>query len=156
MTKKDSGPEEITPWELTDLPVAPPGAAPATAELQKIIRKHYREPILDDDPVCAEIDGRTHRVSDIGSRGLGLTAPSLDGFLAGAPCSITLHIGDNTIALRGKITHVSPGETSGECHCGIEFINLSQKDEQALQRFLTEHHARLFGGTSRSADLGRD
>ena len=156
MTKKDSGPKEITPWELTDLPVAPPGAAPAAAELQKIIRKHYREPILDDDPVCAEIDGHTHRVSDIGSRGLGLKAPSPDSFLAGTQCSITLHIGDNTIALRGKITHVSPGEASGECHCGIEFIDLSQKDEQALQRFLTEHHARLFSRTSSSADLGRD
>ena len=156
MTKKDSGPEEITPWELTDLPVAPAGAAPAATELQKIIRRHYREPILDDDPVCAGIDSHTHRVSDIGSRGLGLTVPALGGFLAGASCSITLHIGDNTITLSGRITHVSPSENTGECHCGIEFIDLSQNDEQALQRFLTEHHARLFRGTNRSADLGRD
>jgi len=156
MTKKENGTEEISPWELTDLPVAPPGAAPTTAELQKIIRKHYREPILDDDPVCAEIDGHTHRVSDIGSRGMGLTVPSLGGFLAGAPCSITLHIGDNTIALSGRITHVSPSENTGDCHCGIEFVDLSQNDEQTLQRFLTEHHTRLFGKTNRSADLGRD
>jgi hypothetical protein len=156
MTKKENGTEEISPWELTDLPVAPPGAAPAAADLQKIIRKHYREPILEDDPVCAEINGHTHRVSDIGSRGLGLIVPSRDGFLADASCSVTLHIGDNTITLSGRITHVSPSENTGEFHCGIEFINLSQNDEQALQRFLTEHHARLFSRTSRSADLGRD
>ncbi|MFA6498919.1 MAG: PilZ domain-containing protein [Desulfurivibrionaceae bacterium] len=156
MTKKERGTEEIAPWELTDLPIPLAGSSPADADLQKIIRKNYREPILDDDPVRAEIDGLAHRVCDIGSRGLGLIVPSLDSFLAGTVYSITLHIGDNTITLRGKITHTSPSETSGECHCGIEFIDLSQKDEHALQHFLTAHHARLFGAISRLADLGRD
>lgn len=156
MTKKESGTEEIAPWELRDLPVAPVGANPADAELKKIIRKNYREPILDDDPVGAEIDGLTHRVCDIGSRGLGLLVPALGGFLTGTAYSITLHIGDSAITLQGKVTHISPSETSGECHCGIEFIDLSKKDEQTLQHFLTAHHARLFGGRSRSADLGRD
>ena len=156
MTEKKSGDEEIAPWEFTDLHVAPAGANPADADLKKIIRKNYREPIADDDPVCAEIDGLTHRVCDIGSRGLGLIVPSLGGFLAGTPYNITLHIGDNTIALRGKVTHVSPSETSGKCLCGIEFIDLSQKDEHILQHFLTAHHAGLFGGTSGPADLGRD
>lgn len=156
MTEKKNGTEEIAPWEFTELHTAPAGATLADADLEKIIRKNYREPILDDDPVRAEIDGASHRVCDIGSRGLGLIVPSLDGFPAGAPYSITLHIGDNTLALRGKVTHISPSEISGECHCGIEFIDLSKKDEQTLQHFLTEHHARLFGGTNRSADLGRD
>jgi hypothetical protein len=157
MTKKKSGPEEAAPWELKDLPVAPAGANLADAiDLQKIIRKNYREPILDDDTVYAEIDGRTHRVCDVGNRGLGLIVPSLGGFLTGTPYSVTLHAGGNTIALRGKVTHISPSETSGECHCGIEFVDLSKKDEQALHHFLTTHHARLFGGTSRPADLGLD
>lgn len=156
MTEKKNGTEEIAPWEFTNLQTAPAGATLADTDLQKIIRKNYREPILDDDPVCAEINDRTHKVCDIGSRGLGLIVPSLDIFLAGTAYSITLHIGDNTIALQGKVTHISPSETSGECHCGIEFIDLSQKDEQTLQQFLTAHHARLFGGTSVSADLGRD
>ena len=156
MTKKKIGTEEIPPWELTDLPVAPSGATSAGADLQKIIRKNYREPILDDDPVTAEIDGLPHRICDIGSHGLGLIVPSLGGFLAGTLYSITLHIGDNTITLRGKVTHISPSDASGECHCGIEFVELKQKDEQTLQHFLTAHHARLFGGTSHSADLGRD
>lgn len=156
MTKKENGTEEIEPWELTDLPVPPAGVTPADTDLKKIIRKNYREPIAEDDPVCAEIDGLTHRVCDIGSRGLGLIIPSRGDFLAGTAYSITLHIGDNTVTLRGKVTHISPSEPSGECHCGIEFIELSQQDEQTLQHFLTAHHARLFGGTSRSADLGRD
>ncbi|MFH1021212.1 MAG: PilZ domain-containing protein [Pseudomonadota bacterium] len=156
MTKKEHETKEIAPWELTDLPVAPTGANPVDADLQKIIRKNYREPILDDDPVCAEIDGFKHLVCDIGSRGLGLIVPSLDGFLSGTAYSITLHIGDNTITLRGKVTHTSPSENSGECHCGIEFIDLSQKDEQTLQHFLTAHHARLFGGASRPAGPGRN
>lgn len=156
MTKKESGTEEIAPWELTGLPVAPDGATPAHTDLQKIIRKNYREPILDDDPVCAEIDGRTHRVCDIGSRGVGLLVPALGGFLAGTLYDITLHVGDNTIVLQGKVTHISPSETSGECHCGIEFIDLNKKDEQALQHFLSVHHAKLFGETSRPPDLGRD
>ena len=156
MTEKKNGTEEIAPWEFTNLHAAPAGATLADADLQKIIRKNYREPILDDDPVCAEINDSTHKVCDIGSRGLGLIVPSLDVFLAGTAYSITLHIGDNTIALRGKVTHISPSETSGECHCGIEFIDLSQKDEQTLQHFLAAHHARLFGGTSVPADLGRD
>lgn len=155
MSKKENGTGEITPWELADLPVAPPGASPTDADLKKIIRKNYREPILDDDPVCAEIDGQTHRISDIGSRGLGLIIPAYSGLLAGTSYSITLHILDNAITLRGKITHISPSETSGECHCGIEFIDLSQKDEQILHDFLVDHHARLFGGTSRSADPRR-
>ena len=156
MTKKENEPEEISPWELKGLAVAPTGACSSAADLQEIIRKNYREPILDDDPVCAEINDSTHKVCDIGSRGLGLIVPSRDVFLAGTAYSITLHIGDNTIALRGKVTHISPGETSGECHCGIEFIDLGKKDEQTLQRFLAAHHARLFGGTSVPADLGRD
>ncbi|HIJ90294.1 MAG: PilZ domain-containing protein [Desulfobulbaceae bacterium] len=157
MTKKKSGTEESAPWELTSLPVAPTGVNPAdAADLQKIIRKNYREPILDDDAVCAEIDGRTHRVCDIGGRGMGLIVPTLDSFPAGSPHSITLHIDDNTITLRGKVTHISPSETSGECHCGIEFIDLSKKDEHTLQYFLTAHHARLFGGTCRPADPGRN
>ena len=156
MTKKESKTEEIVPWELTGLPVAPTRVGSADADLQKIIRKNYREPILDDDPVCAEIDGRSHRICDIGSRGLGLIIPALGSLLAGTAYSITLHIGDNTINLRGKVTHTSPSETSGECHCGIEFTDLSHTDEHTLQQFLTAHHARLFGGTSRSADLGRD
>ena len=156
MTKKKNGAEEIAPWELTDLPAAPTGTTTTAADLQKIIRKNYREPILDDDPINAEIDGLPHRVCDIGSRGLGLIVASLDGFLAGTPHSITLHIGDNTITLQGRVTHISPSETSGECHCGIEFIDLKQKDEQTLQYFLTAHHARLFGEISHSADLDRD
>ena len=156
MTKKKSSPEETAPWELKSLPVAPVGAKPADADLKKIIRKNYREPILDDDTVCAEIDGHIHRVCDVGSRGLGLIVPSLGGFVTGAPYSVTLHVGDSTIALRGKVTHISPSETSGECHCGIEFIDLSKNDEHTLQHFLTAHHARLFGGTSRPADLGMD
>jgi hypothetical protein len=156
MAKKKREPEDTTPWELADLPVAPVGTKPGDADLKKIIRKNYREPILDDDTVCAEIDGCMHRVCDVGNRGLGLIVPSLGGFLTGATCRVTLHVGDNTIALRGKVTHISPSETSGECHCGIEFIDLSQKDEQTLQHFLTAHHARLFGGTSRPADLGLD
>lgn len=156
MTKKKSEPEETTPWELTDLPVAPVGAKPADADLKKIIRKNYREPILDDDTVCAEIDGHIHRVCDVGSRGLGLIVPSLGGFLTGTAYNVTLHVGDNTIALRGKVSHISPSEISGECHCGIEFIDMNQKDEHTLQHFLATHHARLFGKTSRPADLGLD
>jgi len=156
MSKKKSGTEEIAPWELTDLPAPPIGVNPADADLQKIIRKHYREPIAEDDPVRGEINGRTHRVCDIGSRGLALIVPSLDSFPAGTAYGITLHIGDNTIALQGKVTHTSPSETSGECHCGIEFIDLSKKDEQTLQHFLTAHHARLFGRTSGPADPGWD
>ena len=156
MTKKESGTEHIAPWELTALPIAPDGASPASADLQKIIRKNYREPMLDDDPVRAEIEGISHRVCDIGNRGLGLIVPSLDSFPAGAAYSITLHIGDNTITLHGKVTHISPSETSGECHCGIELIDLNQNDEQTLQQFLTAHHAKLFGAINRSADLGRD
>ncbi|MDG4475256.1 PilZ domain-containing protein [Thiovibrio frasassiensis] len=156
MTKKESGTEEITPWELTGLPIAPAGGSPASGDLEKIIRKNYREPIAEDDTVCAEIDGRTHRVCDIGSRGMGLIVPALSGFLAGTLYGIMLHIDNNTITLRGKVTHISPSETSGECQCGIEFIELNPKDEEALQQFLTAHHARLFSTTSRSADLGRD
>lgn len=156
MTKKESETEEIVPWELTGLPVAPTEASSADADLRKIIRSNYREPILDDDQVCAEIDGRSHRICDVGSRGLGLIIPTLGSLLAGTVYSITLHIGDYTVNLRGKVTHTSPSETSGECHCGIEFIDLSHTDERTLQQFLTAHHARLFGGTSRSADLGRD
>jgi len=157
MTKKKNGTEETEPWELADVLAAPRGAnAVDAADLKKIIRKNYREPIADDDLASAEIDGRTLRVCDIGSHGLGLIVPSLGGFLAGTPYSITLHIGDNAIALRGKVTHVSPSETSGECHCGIEFIDLKPKDERILQHFLIAHHARLFGETNRSADLGRD
>ncbi|MBU4118051.1 MAG: PilZ domain-containing protein [Proteobacteria bacterium] len=156
MTNKKSGPEETAHWELKDLPVAPDGATPTAADLEKIIRKNYREPIADDDPVCAEIDGLTHRVCDIGSRGLGLILSSPGAFQAGSSCSITLHIGNNTITLRGKTTHISPIETSGEYHCGIEFINLGQNEEQTLQHFLTAHHIRLFGKTSDAADRGRD
>lgn len=156
MSMKKNRPDEITPWELTELPVAPAGATPAETDLKKIIRKNYREPILDDDPVCAEVDGATYRVCDIGSRGLGLIVPALDSFPEGSTYSLTLHIDANAISLKGKISHISPSETSGECHCGIEFVALNPTDEQALQTFLTTHHARLFGGTSRSADLGHD
>jgi len=156
MTKEKIGTEEIGPWELKDLPVAPAGTNPTHADLQKIIRKNYREPIADADAVCAKIDGRTHRVYDIDSRGLGLIVPSLGVFLAGASYNITLHLGDNTIAFQGKATHISRHGISGECLCGIEFIDLNQKDEHTLQQFLAAHHARLFGGTSHLADLGRD
>lgn len=156
MTKKTSGTEDITPWELTGLPAAPDGANPAATDLQKIIRKNYREPIAEDDPIRAEIDGRSHRVCDIGNRGLSLIVPSLDTFQTGTPHRITIQIGDDTITCRGKVTHISPSETSGECHCGIEFLDLSKKDEHTLQHFLAAHHARLFAETNRSADLGRD
>lgn len=156
MQKKESGPEETAHWELKDLPVAPAGVNAADADLEKIIRKTYREPIADDDRVCAEIDGLTHRVCDIGSRGLGLILSSPGAFQAGSSCSIALHIGNNTITLRGKISHISAIETSGEYHCGIEFISLGRDEEQTLQHFLTAHHARLFGKASGAADLGRD
>lgn len=156
MTEKKNGTGEIEPWEFTALHVVPAGAPLADADLQKIIRKNYREPMLDEDQVRAEIEGASHRICNIGSRGLGLIVPSLSGFLAGSSYGITLHIGDNTLALRGKVTHISPSEISGECHCGVEFIDLSKEDEQTLHHFLTEHHARLFGGTNDPVDLGRD
>ncbi|MFA7381952.1 MAG: PilZ domain-containing protein [Desulfurivibrionaceae bacterium] len=156
MTKEKNGTEEIVPWELTDLHVAPAGANPTDAELQKIIRKNYREPIAGEDAVSAKIDGHTHQVYDIDNHGLGLIVPSHDAFLTGAFCSITLHLGDDTIVLRGKATHISPHGISGECLCGIEFINLNAKDKDTLKQFLTDHHARLFSGTSYPADLGLD
>lgn len=154
MTKKKAGHEEPEHWELTELPVAPAGATPTDADLQKIIRKNYREPIVDDDPVCAEINGRTHRVCDIGSSGLGLIVPSFGGFLAGSLHAITLHLDKDTLTIQGTVTHVSPIETSGECHCGIEFTDLGEKDAQALQHFLTAHHASIFDKTSRPAGPG--
>ncbi|OGQ87652.1 MAG: hypothetical protein A2512_13105 [Deltaproteobacteria bacterium RIFOXYD12_FULL_56_24] len=156
MTKEKIEPDEIVPWELTDLPVAPVGTKLTDADLQKIIRKNYREPIVDDDAVFAKIDGHTHRVYDIDNRGLGLIVPSHDVFLAGASCNITLHLGDDTIALRGKATHVSPHGISGECLYGIEFIDVNEKDEHTLKQFLTDHHARIFSETSYPADLGLD
>lgn len=156
MTKKKTGHEEPAHWELTELPVAPAGTNPADEDLQKIIRKNYREPIIDDDPVFAEINGRTHRVCDIGNRGLGLIVPCFGGFLAGSLHAVTLHLGKKTISLQGTVTHVSPIEASGECHCGIEFIGLNPEDEHTLQHFLTTHHASLFDKTSLPADPGWD
>ena len=156
MDKKKTGHVGPVRWELKDLPAAATGHKPAGADLSEIIREKYREPIVADDQIYAEINGRNHRISDIGNRGLGIIIPSFGGFLAGSVHSVTLHIDGKIISLQGIVAHVSPHESSGECHCGIEFIGMSQKDEQILQNFLTTHHARLFGETSRSADLGRD
>ncbi len=156
MTKKTSGHEDPAHWELTELPVAPAGAKPADDNLQEIIRKNYREPIIDDDPVSVEINGRTHRVCDIGNRGLGLIVPCFGGFVAGSLHAFTLQLSKKSISLQGTVTHVSPIEASGECHCGIEFIGLSPEDEHTLQNFLTAHHARLFNKTSLPAAPDRD
>lgn len=156
MDKKKTGHVETVRWELTELPVAPAGTKPANADLPKIIREKYREPIVADDQIYVEINGRNYRICDIGNRGLGITIPSFGGFLAGSVHTVMLHIDGKTISLQGIVTHVSPLENSGESHCGIEFIGMSQDDGQILQNFLTAHHARLFGETSRSVDLGRD
>jgi hypothetical protein len=156
MAKKENGPGETGPWELRALPVAPAEGTRANADLQKIIRKNYREPITDGDAVCAKIDGLTYQVSDLGRSGLSLIVPTPEGFLAGSSRNIALHLGTEIIALRGRITHLSPRETSDEFHCGIEFIDLNPKDKQTLQNFLTAHHAKLFAKTSRPGGPGRN
>lgn len=156
MTKKRIEPDEIVPWELKALPVAPAGANPADTDLKKIIRKSYRTPIVYPDPVSVEINGRPHQVCDISSHGLGLIVPPFGGFLAGSLHDIILHVDQKTLYLQGTVTHVSSLETPGECLCGIKFIDLNQKDEHTLQQFLAAHRTRLFGETSHPADLGRD
>jgi hypothetical protein len=156
MTKNKTEHEEPAVWELTNLPAAPEGFNPADDDRPEIIRKNYREPIVDDDAVHAEINGRSHRVRDIGSHGLGLVVPSFGGFLAGSLHDVTLHLGPKTIYLQATVTHVSPIETPGECYCGIEFADLSPKDAQTLQQFLTTHHAKLFTKTSLPADPGQN
>lgn len=152
MTKK----QETAPWELKELPVAPAEDNSANTDHTKIIRKYYREPIFENDRVCAEINGRTYMIYDIGNLGVSIIAPSFGGFLPGAVHTVTLHLSNTTISLQGTIAHVSPLEASGDCRCGIKFTDLSPKDEQVLEHFLTAHHARLFGGTSSHADLGWD
>ncbi|MGV1100946.1 PilZ domain-containing protein [Thiovibrio sp. JS02] len=145
MSKKKSDTPEIEPWELKEFRPAPPAGRTDAQAMKKIVRKSFREPILEEEQVYAEINGRRYRLIDIGSFGVGIAVPSLDTFASGSVCAMQLHIGDNTIDFHGEITHTSPGEKTGECHCGVKFVDLDKTTEQKLQNFLTTHHAKLFG-----------
>lgn len=141
MATKKSNRTEIEPWELKDMPV---GAGAENPPID-IIRQNYREPISSDDLVRAEINGTVYPVNDMGSRGLGITVPSLDSFKTGSPCRILLHIGDNTLELNGTIAHTSPSEATGDCRCGIDITKVPANQQTLLQQFLLAHHERLFG-----------
>jgi len=150
MSKPKKKISEISPWELPDLPAPPPagGRPPSGTTMQEITRRDYREPIGDDEGVFADIEGTALPVCDIGSFGLGIIVPSLEHFAPGAICKIALHIGANALAVKGRVTHISPSGKSGKCHCGLEFIELGKKNERTLQNFLADHHARLFSRQS--------
>ncbi len=143
MSKEKSDIPEIEPWELKDF--SPAASTRDDLALGKIVRESYREPIQEDEQLFARIDGQSYRIIDIGSSGVGIAVSSLAEFPAGTVCAMQLHIGGDTIVLEGTVAHTSPSEKTGEFHCGVKFTGLDKNSERILQKFLTAHHASLFG-----------
>lgn len=133
----------IEPWEFKGLPSAPPGTSALNPK--SIVRNSFRQPILEEESVHAEIDGHMYKLIDIGSHGLGIAVPHPAAFSAGARCVLRLHLANGRLDLEGEITHTSPGGESGEYRCGIKLLDMTQANEEKLQQFLTAHHAKLFG-----------
>lgn len=144
MTNNDHDTPEIEPWEMKEPRLHPAEAATDESKLKEIVRNSFREPILAEDPVSAEIDGQKFQVIDIGSFGIGISVPRQDSLAQGAGCNIILHIGDNTLNIQGEVCHTSAPEGATPCHCGIKFTDMTQDNEQKLQQFLLDHHSRIF------------
>ena len=144
MTEKDPDIPEIEPWEMKKAPRQPGESAANDFDLRSIIRNRFREPILPEDSIYAEIDGQNFQVIDIGSQGLGLTTSEPNSLKAETTYNITLHIGENSLVFMVKITHISPCDESGQCHCGLKITNMTKDLELKLQQFLVEQHAKLF------------
>ena len=143
MADKDREIPEIEPWEMKKAP-SQPGDSAADLDLKNIIRNSFREPILPEDSIYAEIDGQSYQVVDIGSHGLGLTVPSKNSLKTETTYDLTLHIGENSLVFITKIAHISACDDSGMCQCGIKIMDMTKDLELKLQQFLIEHHEKLF------------
>lgn len=134
----------IEPWEFKGLPSPPPDAAASAFNPKNIVRKSFRQPILEEESVHVEIDGQTYRVIDIGSHGLGIAVPHPATLNQGLRCALRLYLADKRLELQGEVSHTSPGNESGEYRCGIKLMEMSPPNEEKLQQFLSAHHATLF------------
>jgi len=129
------------PWDL------PGDSGPAAP----IVRGNFREPIADGDGVLARIANQDYQVLDICHNGIGLAVGSLDSFADGARCELTLRVREQSMKISALVAHISPGIKWNECHCGLEFVTIKPQDAEYLQRFIAEHHARLFRENSPSS-----
>ncbi len=146
MSEKKKDTPEVEPWELKESSIDLTGAKTEAKVLEEIMRRSFREPILDDDGVTVEIKGKRYEVLDVGSRGIGINIPSKDVLSPGAAYEVTLIVGGKNLTLQGQVAHITPeAEGSSNCHCGIELTNMSDDAEKTLQEFLIQHHTKLFG-----------
>lgn len=109
-----------------------------------VVRGNFREPIADGDGVTAWIADKEYPVIDICHHGIGLAVGCLDSFADGDDCELTLRIRERSMRISARIAHFSPGIKGEQCHCGLEFVTIKPQDVDYLQRFIAEHHARLF------------
>ncbi|HIJ79239.1 MAG: PilZ domain-containing protein [Desulfobulbaceae bacterium] len=144
MTDKERNIHEIEPWELKKAPRQPQDSVADDSNLKSIIRHSFREPILPEDSIFAEIAGQRYQVVDIGSQGLGITTPDKSRLQTETSYEFKLYIGENSLVFMAKIAHISPCDESGQYHCGVKIIDMSRDIELKLQQFLLEHHAKLF------------
>ena len=144
MTDKDHDIPEIEPWEMKNPPSQPSESAANDFNLKSVIRNSFREPILHEDSIYAEIENQRYQVANIGSQGLGIIVPDQNNLKTAITSELTLHIGENSLVFTVKITHISPCDESGQCHCGIKIMDMSEELELKLQQFLVEQHAKLF------------
>jgi hypothetical protein len=143
MADKDRDIPEIEPWKMEKLPNQP-GDSSTDVDLKSIIRNSFREPILPEESIYAEIDSESYQVIDIGSQGIGLTVPSKNSLKTKTSYDLTLHIGENSLVFITKIAHISPCDDSGLCQCGVKIMDMTKDLELKLQQFLIEHHEKLF------------
>lgn len=105
------------------------------ADPQPSRRASYRGPAPAAEQIQLEIAGALFPVLDIGSQGIGIRLPAADPRLKiGSAHALFLHLGGDSLELRGEIKHISPDEEG--FHCGIALTALDRHAEQQLQTFL--------------------
>ena len=130
------GPEKDTPSSLKNSP-----------QLQEASRQSFRLPIQKVGSVKVQISDHSLDLVNLVARnktGIGVRVSSSDTFSIGQQLqNIQFSLGDTDFDLQGRVQHISPDNVG--CYlCGIELIDMSVENTDALHRYIDELRTNIF------------
>lgn len=126
---------------------APEDAPPAELNLtdaDDVTRDSFRSHVTDADHITVQIAGQRHALVDVGSHGIGILLAEGTVLVPGQTHDLLLTLGNQTLALRGLVRHVTKDDEANAFHCGIELVDLTLPAAQQLQEFVLRQRRNFF------------
>lgn len=127
--------------------------ADSDEDISGVLRKTFRVPLTEQDPVSMTIRDRTFRVKDLGAGGVSIeTDGDFDAWCGQrlTSCSLTL-AGDRLTDLEMTVAHCT-ATLSGCVILGLRWQALAPDDGDVLNKFLARMKQKVLANNDRDVD----